>query len=36
MNIRLSMQSSNRLMKRVRNNHHATRSGDIYIIQEPY
>lgn len=24
------------LVDKVRNNHHASRSGDIYVIQEPY
>ena len=24
------------MLDRVRNNQHATRSGDVYIIQEPY
>jgi predicted AlkP superfamily pyrophosphatase or phosphodiesterase len=33
---RLSVQQTNPLVVRVRNNHHATRSGDIYIIQDPY
>jgi arylsulfatase A-like enzyme len=33
---RLSSQQTNPLAARVRNNHHVTRSGDIYIIQEPY
>jgi predicted AlkP superfamily pyrophosphatase or phosphodiesterase len=33
---RLSAQSTNPLVELVRNNHHVTRSGDIYIIQEPY
>ena len=33
---RLSEQGSNPLLDQVRNNQHATRSGDIYIIQEPY
>jgi predicted AlkP superfamily pyrophosphatase or phosphodiesterase len=33
---RLQMQASNPLLKQVRNNHHVSRSGDIYIIQEPY
>ena len=33
---RLSVQQTNPLVARVRNNHHVTRSGDIYIIQEPY
>lgn len=33
---RLTVQQSNPLISRVRNNHHVSRSGDIYIIQEPY
>ena len=33
---RLSEQGANPLLDQVRNNQHATRSGDIYIIQEPY
>jgi predicted AlkP superfamily pyrophosphatase or phosphodiesterase len=33
---RLSSQQTNPLVAWVRNNHHVTRSGDIYIIQEPY
>ena len=33
---RLSYQQTNPLVARVRNNHHVTRSGDIYVIQEPY
>jgi arylsulfatase A-like enzyme len=33
---RLSAQPTNPLLEQVRNNHHVTRSGDIYIIQEPY
>ena len=33
---RLSEQGTNPLLDQVRNNQHATRSGDIYIIQEPY
>jgi len=33
---RLSVQGTNPLLKQVRNNHHGSRSGDIYIIQEPY
>lgn len=32
----LSTQKGNPLLKQVRNNQHVTRSGDIYIIQEPY
>ena len=32
----LSGQSPNPLHKKVRNNHHLSRSGDIYVIQEPY
>jgi arylsulfatase A-like enzyme len=33
---RLSVQNTNPLLEQVRNNHHVSRSGDIYIIQEPY
>ena len=33
---RLSEQQTNPLLEQVRNNHHVSRSGDIYIIQEPY
>jgi hypothetical protein len=33
---RLTFQQTNPLVARVRNNHHLTRSGDVYIIQEPY
>jgi predicted AlkP superfamily pyrophosphatase or phosphodiesterase len=33
---RLSSQQTNPLLEQVRRNHHVTRSGDIYIIQEPY
>jgi predicted AlkP superfamily pyrophosphatase or phosphodiesterase len=33
---RLVEQLSNPLLEQVSNNHHSTRSGDIYIIQEPY
>ncbi len=33
---RLSEQPINPLLEQVRNNHHIIRSGDIYIIQEPY
>jgi predicted AlkP superfamily pyrophosphatase or phosphodiesterase len=33
---RLSAQQTNPLLAEVRNNHHVSRSGDIYIIQEPY
>jgi hypothetical protein len=33
---RLSYQQTNPLVAQVRNNHHVSRSGDIYIIQEPY
>jgi predicted AlkP superfamily pyrophosphatase or phosphodiesterase len=33
---RLTAQQSNPLINKVRNNHHVSRSGDIYIIQEPY
>jgi predicted AlkP superfamily pyrophosphatase or phosphodiesterase len=33
---RLTEQSTNPLVELVRNNHHVTRSGDIYIIQQPY
>jgi len=32
----LTVQQSNPLISKVRNNHHVSRSGDIYIIQEPY
>ena len=34
--IRLSSQRSNPLVAQVQRNTHITRSGDIYIIQEPY
>jgi hypothetical protein len=33
---RLSSQQANPLVAQVRRNHHDSRSGDIYIIQEPY
>jgi len=33
---RLSEQDTNPMLDQVRNNQHTTRSGDIYIIQEPY
>ncbi len=33
---RLAVQQSNPLVEQVRNNHHGSRAGDIYIIQEPY
>ena len=33
---RLSVQQTNPLLEQVRNNYHVSRSGDIYIIQEPY
>ena len=33
---RLSTLPSGPLIDQVRNNHHVARSGDIYIIQEPY
>ena len=33
---RLSAQQTNPLIAQVRNNTHVSRSGDIYIIQEPY
>jgi len=33
---RLSAQQTNPLIEQVRNNTHVSRSGDIYIIQEPY
>lgn len=33
---RLSSQQSNHLVAQVQRNTHITRSGDIYIIQEPY
>jgi len=33
---RLSAQHTNPLLEQARNNYHITRSGDIYIIQEPY
>jgi predicted AlkP superfamily pyrophosphatase or phosphodiesterase len=32
----LTTEKSNPLIEQVRNNQHVTRSGDIYIIQEPY
>jgi hypothetical protein len=35
-NSRLTGQQSNPLIIKVRNNHHVIRSGDIYIVQEPY
>ena len=31
-----STQQGNPLLEQIRRNHHLTRSGDIYIIQEPY
>lgn len=34
--IRLTEQSTNPLIEQVRNNHHLSRSGDIYIVQDPY
>jgi predicted AlkP superfamily pyrophosphatase or phosphodiesterase len=33
---RLSAQDTSPLVEQVRKNHHVSRSGDIYIIQEPY
>jgi len=33
---RLSEQPTNPLVEQVRKNYHVSRSGDIYIIQEPY
>jgi arylsulfatase A-like enzyme len=33
---RLSAQPTNPLLEQVRNNHHVTRSGDIYVVQDPY
>jgi len=33
---RLTAQQSNPLINKVRKNHHVSRSGDIYIIQDPY
>jgi len=33
---RLSAQQANPVIEQVRNNYHGYRSGDIYIIQEPY
>jgi predicted AlkP superfamily pyrophosphatase or phosphodiesterase len=33
---RLTAQQTNPLLEQVRNNNHVSRSGDIYIIQEPY
>jgi hypothetical protein len=33
---RLTTQQTNPLLKMVRKNNHVSRSGDIYIIQEPY
>jgi predicted AlkP superfamily pyrophosphatase or phosphodiesterase len=33
---RLTSQEANPLVAQVRRNHHVARSGDIYIIQEPY
>jgi len=33
---RLSEKQTNPLLEQVRNNYHVSRSGDIYIIQEPY
>jgi predicted AlkP superfamily pyrophosphatase or phosphodiesterase len=33
---RFSEQGTNPLLAQVRNNQHTTRSGDVYIIQEPY
>ena len=32
----MATQQGNPLLEQVRRNHHATRSGDIYIIQDPY
>lgn len=32
----LSAIQTNPLVKNIRNNHHNTRSGNIYIVQEPY
>ena len=33
---RLSAKGTNPLLDQVRNNHHLSRSGDIYVIQAPY
>jgi arylsulfatase A-like enzyme len=33
---RLTAQQTNPLLEQVRNNHHVSRSGDIFIIQKPY
>ena len=33
---RLSAQQANLVIEQVRNNYHGYRSGDIYVIQEPY
>lgn len=33
---RLAEQPTDPLVEQVRNNHHVTRSGDIYIVQDPY
>jgi len=33
---RLSAQQTDPLIEQVRNNYHVSRSGDIYIVQEPY
>jgi hypothetical protein len=33
---RLSEQHVNPVWEKIRNNHHGSRSGDIYVVQEPY
>ena len=33
---RLSDRGTNPLLQQVRRNHHVSRSGDIYVIQDPY
>jgi len=32
----MAVQQGNPLLEQVRRNHHVTRSGDIYVIQDPY
>jgi predicted AlkP superfamily pyrophosphatase or phosphodiesterase len=33
---RLAFRQTNPLVEQIRRNHHVTRSGDIYIVQDPY
>ncbi len=32
----LNMLPNSKLLRQIRNNYHATRAGDIYIVQDPY